>query len=167
MEFAWVDLALAGVLLISLIVGMWRGFVFEVLSLAGWVVAYFGCSYLAPVLRAFLPEGRFGEAPAEMGCLIASFVIILIVWSIGARLVRVLIRATPLSLIDRFFGAGFGLLRGVLVCLLLVWVVSMTPAAASPTWQASKAVPWVESVLSDLHIELPELPKGATKLFPA
>ena len=164
MEFAWVDLALAGVLLISLFVGMWRGFVFEVLSLAGWVVAYFGCSYLAPVLRALLPEGRFGEQAAEMGTLIASFIIILIVWTIAARVVRMLIHATPLSLIDRLFGAGFGLLRGVLVCLLMVWIVSMTPASASPTWQASKAVPWVESVLSDLHIELPE---SVNKLIPA
>jgi len=164
MEFAWVDLALAGVLLISLCVGLWRGLVFEVLSLAGWVVAYFGCGYLAPVLRAALPEGRFGEAPAQMGATIASFVIILVVWMIGARLVRMVIHATPLSLIDRLFGAGFGLLRGVLVCMLLVLVVSMTPAAASPAWQASKAVPWIQSLLTDIQVVLPQ---GLTQLMPA
>jgi membrane protein required for colicin V production len=162
MEFAWIDLGLAAVLLISLLVGLWRGLIYELLSLAGWVVAYFACPYLAPVLLRFLPEGKFGQMPAEMGALVASFILILILWSIGAKLVRMLVQATPLSIIDRFLGAGFGLLRGVLICMLVVLVGSLTPAAKSPTWQASKAVPWLEAALSDIQVVLPE---GVTKVF--
>ncbi|XHS77160.1 CvpA family protein [Burkholderiaceae bacterium UC74_6] len=162
MELAWIDLALAGILLISLFVGLWRGLVYELLSLAGWVVAYFACPYLAPVLLHFLPEGKFGEMPAQMGALVASFILILLVWSIGAKLVRLLVQATPLSVIDRLLGAGFGLLRGVLICLLVVLVGGMTPAAKSPTWQASKAVPWLEATLSEIQVVLPE---GVTKAF--
>ncbi|MBV8502791.1 MAG: CvpA family protein [Paucibacter sp.] len=162
MEISWVDLALAGVLLVSMFVGVARGLTYELLSLAGWIVAYFGCSYLAPVLLGFMPEGRFGQVPAQMGALVASFVIILVVWGIGARLVRLLIQATPLSLIDRLFGAVFGLVRGVLACMLLVLVLSMTPVSKSPTWQASSAVPWIETMLTDIHVVLPE---GVTKVF--
>ena len=162
MELAWIDLALAGVLLISMFVGLWRGLIYELLSLAGWVVAYFASPYLAPILLHFLPEGRFGEMPAQMGALIASFVLILIVWSIAAKLVRMLVQATPLSVIDRLLGAGFGLLRGVFICLLVVLVGSMTPAAKSSTWQASKAVPWLEATLSEIQVVLPE---GVAKVF--
>jgi len=165
MEIAWIDLALAGILLLSLLVGLWRGLVYELLSLAGWVVAYFGSPYLAPVLLHFLPDGRFGQMPAQMGALVASFIVILVVWSIGAKLVRLLVQATPLSLIDRLMGAGFGLLRGVLVCLLVVLVGGMTSAAKSPTWQASKAVPWLEATLSEIQVVLPEKMTGVAKVF--
>ena len=41
---------------------------------------------------------------------------------------------------------GMAVLRGVLVCLLLVVVVSMTPAVASPTWQASQLAPWLQEM---------------------
>ena len=38
-SLSWVDLALGAMLLISIGIGLWRGLVFEVMSLAGWVVA--------------------------------------------------------------------------------------------------------------------------------
>ena len=53
---------------------------------------------------------------------------------------------------------------GVLVCLLLVVVVSMTPAVASTTWQASQVAPWLQAVLHGLR---PMLPADVVKLIPA
>ena len=53
----WVDLALLGVLALSVIVGLLRGFVFEVLSVLGWVVAYFAAQWLSPQVAEFVPIG--------------------------------------------------------------------------------------------------------------
>jgi membrane protein required for colicin V production len=164
MELAWVDLLLLLVLLASLLLGVWRGLVFEVLSLLGWVVAYFACPYLSPLLENLLPRDRMGPSLAHMAGLLMAFMLILVVWGLGARLVRALIQATPLSVIDRVLGAGFGAVRGVLVCLLLVLVVSMTPAATSNTWQASRMAPCLESLL---HTMRPVLPEDMVKLIPA
>jgi len=50
------------------------------------------------------------------------------------------------------------------VCLLLVVVVSMTPAVASPTWQASQVAPWLHAMLHGLR---PMLPADVVKLIPA
>jgi len=156
MELSWVDLALAALLLMSIGIGLWRGLVFEVMSLAGWVVAYFAAAPLAPVVEPLLPEGKFGPAVVHMVSLALAFVFVLIVWSLATRLVKTLIHATPLSVVDRLGGAGFGALRGVIVALLLVLVIGASPIAQSATWQASRAAPVLCGVLRDLTPLLPE-----------
>jgi len=156
MELSWVDLALAGLLLISVGIGLWRGLAFELMSLAGWVVAYFAAPPLAPLVEALLPEGKFGPSAVHLVALVLAFFAVLLVWSLATRLVKMLIHATPLSVIDRLGGAGFGALRGVFVALLLVLVIGASPLAESSTWRASRAAPVLAGVLHDLAPLLPE-----------
>jgi len=159
MELSWVDLALAALLLLSVGIGLWRGLVFEVMSLAGWVVAYFAASPLAPVVTDLLPDsttGKFGPAAVHVISLAIAFCFVLIVWSLATRLVKTLIHATPLSIVDRLGGAGFGALRGVFIALLLVLVIGASPLAESSTWQASRAAPVLAGVLRDAAPLLPE-----------
>ncbi len=155
-ELSWVDLALAALLLLSIAIGLWRGLVFEVMSLAGWVVAYFAASPLSPVIESFLPEGKFGPAVLHLVSLALAFFFVLIVWSLATRLVKTLIHATPLSVVDRLGGAGFGALRGVFIALLLVLVIGASPLAETSTWQASRAAPVLAGVLRDATPWLPE-----------
>lgn len=164
MTLAWVDLLLLGVLALSVLIGLWRGLVFELLSLAGWAVAYFGCPYIAPFIAAWLPAERMGPSLIHVASLLISFMLILLVWGLAAKLLRALIRSTPLSVVDRLGGAGFGVLRGFLVCLLVVVAVSMTPAAATTTWKASQVAPWLHAALHGLR---PMLPADVVKLIPA
>ncbi|HEY1128598.1 MAG TPA: CvpA family protein [Roseateles sp.] len=153
---SWVDLALLALLLISIGIGLWRGLVFEVMSLAGWVVAYFAAPPLAPLVVDMLPEGKFGPAAVHLIALVLAFCFVLIVWSLATRLVKMLIHATPLSALDRLGGAGFGALRGVFIALLLVLVIGASPLAQSTTWQASRAAPVLTGVLHDVAPLLPE-----------
>ncbi len=155
-ELSWVDLALAALLLLSMGIGLWRGLVFEVMSLAGWVVAYFAASPLAPVVEGLLPDGKFGPAVVHVVSLALAFFFVLIVWSLVTRLVKTLIHATPLSAVDRLGGAGFGAVRGVFIALLLVLVIGASPLAESATWQASRAAPVLAGVLRDAAPLLPE-----------
>jgi membrane protein required for colicin V production len=158
-SLSWVDLALAGMLLLSIGIGLWRGLVFEVMSLAGWVVAYFAAPPLAPVVEALLPDSttsRFGPAVLHVVTLAIAFFAVLIIWSLATRLVKALIHATPLSVVDRLFGAGFGAVRGVFIALLLVLVIGASPLAQSATWQASRAAPVLAGVLHDAAPLLPE-----------
>ena len=165
LSLSWVDLLMLVVLSVSLLAGLWRGFVFELMGVAGWFVAYFACPYLAPFVEGVLPldwlstKDRLmhivpGRGPSTLALVIAFF-LLLVVWGLAARLIQMLVRATPLSLIDRLFGAGFGAVRGVLLCVLLVAMVSLTPAVHSPTWQASRMAPAFEALL---HLLQPLLP---------
>ncbi len=45
-----------------------------------------------------------------------TFIGVLIGWTLLARLVRLLLHATPLTLVDRTLGAAFGLVRGACCC---------------------------------------------------
>jgi membrane protein required for colicin V production len=81
-----------------------------------------------------------------------------------ARLVRLLIRATPLSVVDRVLGAGFGALRGMLLLLVLCTLVTMTPARNSVAWQASRGVVWLSGVLRGIE---PLLPSEVSRHLPA
>ena len=105
------------------------------------LVAYFAAPPLAPVIEDLMVGDRFGPAAQHMLALVLAFVFVLVVWSLASRLVKALIHATPLSVLDRLGGAGFGALRGVFIALLLVLVVGASPLAESPTWQASRAAP--------------------------
>lgn len=153
---AWVDMLLLGILAVSVGVGLWRGLVFELLSLAGWLVAYLGAPYLAPTVAGWLARLSWAEALQRGASIVLAFLLILIAWGLGARLLRLLIQASPLSGIDRLAGAGFGVLRGVLLCLLAVVLVGMTPVAQSASWQASQVVPWFAQVLAVLKPVLPD-----------
>jgi membrane protein required for colicin V production len=88
---------LLAVLVVSMIVGLVRGFVFEVMSLLGWLVAWFGSQYLARELAPHLPIGTPGSAGNMAAAYVLCFVGILIVWTLLAKLVRLLVHATPLS----------------------------------------------------------------------
>jgi membrane protein required for colicin V production len=70
-------------------------------------------------------------------------------------LLRLLIKATPLSFLDRVLGAVFGALRGAVLLLLVATVVALTPAAQSPSWQASTAAPVLLGAVKGVKTLLP------------
>lgn len=155
-SLTWVDWTLLVVLGVSVLVGLVRGFVFEVMALAGWIVAWFAAHWAAPQLAPQLPIGAAGGAINIGSAFVLSFLAVLIVWALLARLVRMLIHATPLSLADRALGAGFGLVRGAMLLLVLATVIMLTPAARSPEWQGSTGAAWLRVALEGLKPLLPE-----------
>ena len=163
-ELGWVDWALLAVLALSVVVGLKRGFVFEVLALAGWVVGWFVAQWFAADLAPHVPFGRPGGSLNHAAAFAICFVAAIVVWSLLARLVRLLIHATPLSLPDRALGAGFGLARGGVLLLAVATVVALTPAAQSPAWRASTGAMWLNHTLHGLK---PVLPVEVAKLLPA
>ncbi len=160
----WVDLCLLAVLLASVVVGLVRGFVFELMSLAGWVVAWFGAQWAAPQLAPVLPVAAPGSALNLGAAFALCFLGALVIWGLLARLVRLLLHATPLSLVDRGLGAGFGLLRGGVLLLALATVLTLTPAAQSPAWQQSQGARWLGLSLKALK---PLLPDQAQRMMAA
>ena len=161
---SWVDWTLAGVLLVSVIVGLVRGFVFECLSLAGWLVAWFAAQWTAPLLAPQIPVGAPGSA-LNLGVAFAlAFIAALVIWALLARLIRMLIHATPLSVPDRLLGACFGAARGGVLLLAVASVLALTPAAQSTAWRASKGARWL---MQTLQVLKPLLPEPAARLLPA
>lgn len=161
-QIGWVDATMLVVLGVSVIVGIVRGFVFELLSLAGWLVAWFAAQWAAPVAAPYVPIGAPGSALNLGAAFAVVFVVALIAWAIAARLIRLLLHATPLSLPDRGLGALFGLLRGVVLLLAVAVVVGFTPAVKSSAWQHSRGAGMLSALLEGLMPLLP--PQVASQL---
>ncbi len=152
---AWVDAVFGALVLVSVGVGLARGLVYELMGLAGWVVAYFGGAWLAPLAAPWIPVGVPGSALNHSAALLLCFLAVLIAWGLLARVLRWLVSATPASLADRVLGGVFGLLRAALLAMALATVVLLTPAAQSPLWQASVAVPWIVVAVKGVRPLLP------------
>jgi len=157
------DVALLAVVLLSTVLGLWRGLVYEVISVAGWVAAFVLAQAYAPALAQWLPVEGF-SAPLRLA---AGFALVFMgVAFVGGLLawgVKRLVRSVGLRPVDRILGGGFGLLRGAVLLLALAVVVSMTPLQQHAYWQASP----VAGVLSATLLELkPVLPEGVARFLP-
>lgn len=155
-----VDAVFLAIVVVSMIVGLVRGFMFEVLSLAGWLVAYIAAQLFTPWTAAWLPVGEPGSLLKHGAAFVCTFVAALVVWGLASRLMRMLIRSTPLSGVDRMLGAGFGFLRALVVLLAIATVVALSPASSSPAWAQSQAAPWLHQALATIR---PLLPAGVSE----
>ena len=149
-DLAWVDIGLAAFLVLSVLIGLMRGFVFELLSFAGWFVAFIAARMLGPMLAPYIPIGDAGTTLNQWVAFAAVFLAALVIWGLGARLVRALVHATPLGLPDRFLGALFGALRGMVILLLVALLVGLTPLKASLAWQQSQGAAWLNAAVQGI-----------------
>ncbi len=159
----WVDLAMLGVIALSALVGAVRGLTFEVLSLLGWVVAWFAGLWLGPSIAAHLPIGAPGSPLNSIAAFACAFLLVLVLWGLGTRAVSALVGKSLLRPLDRLLGAVFGLARGVLVLLALATIIAYTPATTSPVWRESHGAAWLNSILHQL---LPSLVPEKTEPGP-
>ncbi len=160
---SWLDWALLALLLLSALLGLWRGLVYEVLSLAVWVVAFvLAQAYAAPV-GAWLPVDGFSEPLQLAAGFAAVFVVAAFAGGLLAWLVKKFVESVGLRPVDRILGGVFGLARGMVILLGLAVVVSMTPLQAQERWRESP----VAGVLSrTLHAIKPLLPEAVARHLP-
>lgn len=141
MTFNWVDVLILGIVLISSLISLSRGFIKEALSLVIWVFAgvvtwMFGGSlahYLEPYID--MPSVRTIAACALL------FVVTLMVGGLVNFLLAQLIRATGLTGTDRLLGMVFGAARGLFLVVVLIGLLSLAPVEQDTWWQQSTLIP--------------------------
>lgn len=164
LSMAALDWIFAVVLLLSMVLGAWRGLVYEVLSLINWVVAFVLARMLALDAADLLPMSGASAAMRYAAGFLLVFVLVLVAGGLLTVLIKKLTAAVGLSPIDRTLGAVFGAARGVLLILLATLVVHLTPMKDSATWQASVGARLAEVTLKGLK---PTLPRDLEKFLPA
>ena len=139
----WVDGVLLGALLLSALVGAWRGLVFEAISLISWLLALLAARLFGEWMAMQLPwpdlapSVRYG-----IGFLLVLLVVRLLLKLLALGL-RALIHSSVLSGVDRLLGAVFGLLRGGLLLGLLAFGVMLTPMREQVAWNESPTAAWL------------------------
>lgn len=149
------DWIFLGVLLLSMLVGAWRGLVYEVLSLANWVAAFVLAQWFAPALAQRLPMAGAAEVIRYTGAFVLVFVGAVFAGSVLIWLVSKLFQAAGLRPADRAFGAIFGLMRGLVVLMAAAVLVAMTPLKSEAWWTQSNAAAWSTATVKGLKPVLP------------
>lgn len=165
------DLAFLMLAFLSVAFGAWRGFVFESISVLGWLAGFFAAMALGPSVGSWLPGESLGEEVRRVLGMLAVFVVAIFVSSLLASLGRRSVRALGMGAADRLVGALFGVARILLVGVAVAVIVHALQWQDSPWWASSASGPWLDVARQELAALLPSWkilqPPAAALVVPA
>lgn len=143
----WFDFTIIGVIALSSVISLIRGFIKEAISLVIWISAFVIARTFYPNLAQLLtqmddPIFRNASAIAIL------FIGTLIAGALVNYIFSQLVKATGLSGTDRALGMVFGALRGVLICSALIFFLdTFTGFNKSDAWQSSVLLPEFSAII--------------------
>jgi len=141
---------------VSLIIGAWRGLVYEILSVLGWALSFYIAQWFAPAVAAVLPLQSASDPVRYAAAFVLIFIVSVFLAGLLAVLFKKLVEAIGLRPVDRTLGAAFGLVRGVILLLAVTVVVNMTAFKAGTWWQESVGAGVLTAAVKGLKPVLPE-----------
>jgi membrane protein required for colicin V production len=139
----------------SVLLGLLRGGVKEVLGLGGWigglVFAFLGAPLIAPLLQELIASQNLRWTAAFIIVFIA---VRLLAWGLG-KLLAEIIAAAKLGAVDKLVGALFGVFRAAIVTLIVAFLCMMTRMPGTPLWQSSTSAPIIQNLVIALTPFLP------------
>ena len=125
------DLLLIGTLFLSAIVGILRGLTREILSVLSWALSGWFAQQYRDDVSVYLPNWlKFNLLP-DAAKFVIVFVAALVALSLVAWGINKLLTISIPTVMNRMFGAGFGILRGIVICILLLFGAQNLPLATA------------------------------------
>ena len=165
MELNLFDLSVLIIVGLSALLSFYRGFVREMLSLGGWIVASFvTLHFLEPATSYIKPQVK-SEVIASGIAAVGLFFITLIVISIAANLlVKFLKPGDRVGLLDNLAGLVFGVARGMLIVAIGFFIMDMVTSGKHPdVVKDAISRPYVEASAKWLKTIAPDYLDKVTK----
>lgn len=151
----WIDYVILGLIGVSAVIGLMRGFVREVFSVATWILAIWVGLTFSRGFSAYL-EAMISLPSARMAAAFAIlFILALILGSMVGYLLGQLVSQSGLTGSDRFVGLIFGIARGMLVVGVLVLLAGLTPIPEDPWWRESQLIEPFQTLAVWLRDKIP------------
>jgi len=131
------DYAVLTIIGISVLIGLLRGAVREVLSLGGWVAAFICANQFAEPFAGLLARAITNAGARTVIAYAVLFVGTLLIVSVLKFVLHEVIVAIGLGGIDRVIGFAIGLVRGVVIVFVIVMVGGMTALPQEPFWRGA------------------------------
>jgi len=158
-QFNAADWGIVSILGLSIVLSLWRGFVREAISLAGWVAAFVVANMYVGNLASFLTpwiDNVTGRYVASYAILLAGT---LVVGGITGLLAAQMVKASGLTVMDRLLGTGFGLVRGIIIALVLMYLLRQLAPPQNLVWlEQAQLTPymdmlaqWVRQLFSEYY----------------
>ncbi len=154
------DYAVLGIIGISVLLSLMRGFVREALGLVGWIVSAWIAKTYAVQVAAMLPVG----IPNENLRLLAGFLVVFLGVLVAASLLSValsdVVKRVGLSTVDRGLGLVFGVMRGLLIVGVAMLMAGLTSLPQRHEWRNAMLSPPLEAMVL---AAMPWLPQDLVK----
>lgn len=152
----WVDYCIVAVALLSILVGVLRGFTREILSLLTWIIAFAVAALFGDRAEGLL-EGQLAD-PAVRGAVASGLVFFaaLMVGAIITHIAASAVRSSRFSGSDRTLGGGVGVLRAAIIVVLFVLVAGRMGASEDRWWQQSAIVPHFTALAHGAETLIPD-----------
>jgi len=141
MAFNQVDIVILIITVLSSVFGLWRGLIKEVLSLLTWIAALLVSRVYSEPLAGLMTGVIENDGIRYVSAFAILFVIVMMFGTFLNFLMSKLLNVTGLKLADRLLGAGFGVARGVIIVLVIMFITSMF-VSETELWQQSQLVPY-------------------------
>jgi membrane protein required for colicin V production len=153
------DYTIISIIGLSTLISLVRGFVREALSLAVWVIAiFFAFKFSTPFsdyLSSYIASETVRLAAAFATLLLSS----LIIGGLMTHFLVLLMHKTGLSTTDRLLGVIFGLFRGILLVVILIFIGQFSQLKTQDWWKHSQLVPQFEPLVEQFEKLLPQTMK--------
>ncbi|SFF31470.1 membrane protein required for colicin V production [Fontimonas thermophila] len=153
---SWVDYCILFIFIVSVFLGIWRGFTREVFSLLTWIAAFVAAWLLGPSLSPHLQPWLGDSVLCDAMAYAATFFIALFLGALVTHFLVVAVRDSRFSPADRTLGGGLGLIRAVIVVTLFVLVAGRMGAGEDRWWQQSTLIPHFAPLARGFEALIPE-----------
>lgn len=150
------DYILAVIVFISVIFSFFRGFVREIISLVTWFLAFYATLTFSPALSGLFRSAISNPKAAYITAAIVIFVIVLILGAIVSKLASGLVKLSLLGFFDKIVGIVFGVARGVLLVIIILFAIQLTPFHDAAWMKASQLAIRFQPCIAHLNALLPK-----------
>jgi membrane protein required for colicin V production len=147
----WLDYLLIVLVACSLIAGIMRGLLREVIALVTWITAVWVAWHYSSLVESYLGGALANENVRTWAARALIFIVIVLVGGVVGLLVSHLVRLSIFNGTDRAVGGLFGLLRGLVMAGLFVMLCHAVRLEGEPWWHRSLLVPYAEHAANVLR----------------
>jgi len=126
MNLNWLDIVLIAILLVTVILGFAKGLIREIIGLASVILGLILASLYYPYVSSFFEHIISHETLSHFLGFLIIFFAVLLVGGLISHLLSKLMKG-PLKFLNHLLGGAFGLLKGILICGVLVFALLVFP----------------------------------------
>lgn len=154
MTLSLLDMIIIGATIVSAVIGLFRGMTKEAITLLTWVIAS-----VVAIKYGVVVGNMFGGISTDLiRHIIGGFLIfigILIIGGVINIIVSKCVKVSGFVVLDKILGAGFGVLRSILVVLIVIPIVNDI-SANEQWWKDSILIPKLHGLADDIKAIVPE-----------
>ncbi len=159
--FNFIDYFILIVIGVSVLLGFIHGFIRMILSVLVWIAAFFISAFYGPHLAttfSLVTNDPKWQLWLSYGTV---FVVAVVVGFVIKLILNLILTGGNVGIINRFLGAVFGGIRGVIVVLLFAWFALLVGMDQTAPFQGSRLMPFFENLLTNVETMFPSISAAA------